>query len=103
MATETYPYEPDYAVPPGWILEEHLEAQGLSLAAFARRCGCSPKLIGEIVAGKAPIEPGTALQFERVLGLDAHIWLGIESDYRLHKAREAAALGRKPEGGAPAF
>ena len=103
MATATYRYEPDYAVPPGWILEEYLETQGLSRAAFARRCGRSPKLIGEIVAGKAPIEPGTALQFEKMLGLDAHIWLGIESDYRLHKAREAAALGRKPEGGAPAF
>ena len=91
MATATYRYEPDYAVPPGWILEEHLEARGLSLAAFARRCGRSPKLIGEIVAGKAPIEPGTALQFEKVLGLDAHIWLGIESSYRLHMAREAEA------------
>ena len=103
--TATYSYEPGYAVPPGWILEEHLEAQGLSHAVFARRCGCSPKLIGEIVAGKAPIEPGTALQFEKALGLDAHIWLGIESSYRLHEAREAeaAASGRKPAGGSPAF
>ena len=106
MATATYRYEPDYAVPPGWILEEHLEAGGLSHAAFARRCGCSPKLISEIVAGEAPIEPGTALQFEKVLGLDAHIWLGIESNYRLHEAREAEASlasGRKPAGGPPAF
>ena len=91
MATATYRYEPDYAVPPGWILEEHLEAGGLSHAAFARRCGRSPKLISEIVAGKAPIEPETALQFEKVLGLDADIWLKIESDYRLRKAREAEA------------
>ena len=94
------PYEPDYAVPPEWILEEHLESRGLSHAAFARRCECSPKLIGEIVAGEAPVEPGTALQFEKVLGLDADIWLGIESDYRLHKARVAS--GRKSAGGPPA-
>ena len=91
MATETFRYEPDYAVPPGWILEEHLEARGLSHAAFARRCGRSPKLIGEIVAGKAPVEPETALRFEKVLGLDASIWLGIESNYRLHMARKAEA------------
>ena len=102
MTTATYRHEPDYAVPPGWVLEEHLEAQGLSHAAFARRCGCSLKLIGEIVAGKAPIEPETALQFERVLGLDADIWLGIEASYRLHNAR-AAASGRKSASGAPAF
>ncbi len=89
MAENTY--QPDYAVPPGWILEERLEAHGLSHAAFARRCGRSPKLISEIIAGTAPVEPETALQFEKVLGMDASIWLGIEADYRLHKAREAEA------------
>ena len=91
MAMETNQYQPDYAVPPGWILEERLEAQGIAHAEFARRCGRSAKLISEIIAGKAPIEPKTALQFEKVLGVDASIWLGIESDYRLHEAREAEA------------
>ena len=88
MATATYSYEPDYAVPPGWILEERLATHRISHAEFARRCGRSPKLISEIISGKAPIEPKTAIQFERVLGVDAGIWLGIESDYRLHLERE---------------
>ena len=91
MATEMNQYRPDYAVPPGWVLGERLEVQGISQAEFARRCGRSPKLISEIIAGKAPLEPTTALQFEKVLGVDASIWLGIESDYRLFKAREAEA------------
>lgn len=91
MAKAKNTYQPDYAVPPGWILEERLESHGISHAAFARRCGRSPKLISEIIAGKAPVEPETALQFEKVLGMDASIWLGIEADYRLHKAREAEA------------
>ena len=89
MATATNQYRPDHAVPPGWVLQERLEVEGLSHAEFARRCGRSPKLISEIVAGKAPLEPETALQFEKVLGVDASLWLGIESDYRLHRAREA--------------
>ncbi len=91
MATATNRYNPDQAVPPGWILEERLEAEGISQAEFARRCGRSPKLISEIISGKAALEPGTALQFEKVLGVDASIWLGVESDYRLHRAREAEA------------
>ena len=91
MATATNQYKPDYAVPPGWLLEERLEVQGISHAEFARRCGRSPKLISEIIAGKAPLEPETALQFEKVLGVDASIWLGIESDYQLRRAREAEA------------
>ena len=91
MATATNRYKPNYAVPPGWLLEERLEVQGISHAKFARRCGRSPKLISEIIAGKAPLEPATALQFEKVLGVDAGIWLGIEADYQLHRAREAEA------------
>ena len=91
MAVTTYSYEPDYAVPPGWVVEEHLQSQRLSHAEFAKRCGRSAKLISEIIAGKAPVEPKTALQFEKVLGLDASIWLGIEARYQLHKAREVEA------------
>ena len=91
MATATNQFSPDDAVPPGWILEERLEVEGISHAEFARRCGRSPKLISEIISGKAPLEPGTALQFEKVLGVDASIWLGIESEFRLHRAREAEA------------
>ncbi len=77
-----YEYRPDYAVPPGWVLEERLEAQGISQAEFARQCGYSQKLICEIISGKAALEPATALQFERVLGVDANLWLGIEANYR---------------------
>ena len=91
MTTATNQYSPDHAVPPGWILQERLEVVGMSHAEFARRCGRSPKLISEIISGKAPLEPATALQFEKVLGVDASIWLGIETDYRLHRAREAEA------------
>lgn len=89
MAVATNTYNPDYAVPPGWLLEEHLEVSGISHAEFARRCGRSAKMISEIIAGKAPVEPETALQFEKVLGVSARIWLGIETDYQLHMARKA--------------
>lgn len=84
-------FAPDYAVAPGEVLEEHLAARGLSQTRFAKLCGRSSKLINEIVSGKAPVEPETALEFERVLDLDARIWLGIESEYRLHLARRAEA------------
>ena len=75
-------YQPDYAVSPGLVLEERLEANGLTHAEFAPRCNCSPQFISEIIAGKAPIDSKTAFHFELVLGVDASIWLGIEADYR---------------------
>ncbi len=91
MATQTNEFIPDYAVPPGWVLKDYLDSMDISQAEFARRCGRSAKLISEIMAGNAPIDPKTAIQFERVLNLDSSIWLGIEADYRLHLAREAEA------------
>ena len=88
MANPPYEYTPDYAIPPGWLLAEHLDERGFSQTEFARRCGRSPQLISEIIAGHAGVEPHTALQFERVLGVDARIWLGIESKCQIHSARE---------------
>lgn len=82
MALSKNQYQPDFAVPPGWVLEERLDARGITHAEFVRRCACSPQLIGEIIAGKASITQETALKFELVLGVDASIWLGIEADYR---------------------
>ena len=35
MVAATYPYRPDYAVPPGWVLEEHLKSHSLSPAELA--------------------------------------------------------------------
>ena len=87
MTTPANQYEPDYAVPPGWILREYLEVRGISQAEIARRCDLPPRLISEIIAGTAPVSSEAALQFQRVLGLDASVWLGIETNYRRHQAQ----------------
>jgi len=76
-------YTPDYFVSPGEILEETLKARGIPKADFARRVGLSPKTISLILAGKAPILPDMALQFERVLGVSAELWTNLEAQYRL--------------------
>ncbi|HTN14471.1 MAG TPA: HigA family addiction module antitoxin [Sphingomonadaceae bacterium] len=82
-------YTPDHASPPGDLIQEYLDHLGISARELARRCGRSGKLMAEIAAGKAPIEPETALQLERVLDLPASVWIAMEAAYQLHKAREA--------------
>jgi HTH-type transcriptional regulator / antitoxin HigA len=92
MTREQFAFEPDYSISPGALLEESLEAMGISARELARRCGRSAKLIVEILAGKAPLEPETALQFERVTDVSASVWLGMESQYRLDLARKEEDL-----------
>ena len=77
-----YPYEPDYVVVPGEILEEYLNSWGLSKAEVVRRSGLSLELIEGILAGESPIEPDTANEFEEIFGLNANVWLRMEAKYR---------------------
>ena len=97
MAEKTYPFEPDYIVPPGWVLEEYLEVRGISQVEFAQLCGRSPELIAGIIAGEMPVDPPTAAAFERTLGLAAQIWLGMEQRYRqgLAQGKRVAELEKE--------
>jgi hypothetical protein len=40
----------------------------------------------EILAGRAPVEPETAIQLSRVLGPDADFWIRLDASYRLRLA-----------------
>lgn len=48
----------------------------------------TPKHVSEIVNGKAPVTAETALKLERVLGLGAEIWLGLQVSSDLFHARK---------------
>lgn len=99
MAEQIHPFRPDYAIPPGEILEEMLDARGFKKVEFAARCGRPDKTISEIIAGKTAITPETAIQFERVLGVPASLWTNLEVKYRLRLAeqKEKAALSKHHE------
>ncbi len=74
-------YMPNYAIHPGEILEETLEARGIPKGDFARRCGISAKTVSQIISGNAPVLPETALCFERVLGVSSTIWNSLNAQY----------------------
>lgn len=80
-------FRPDYAVPPGATLREALESMGMSQAELALRMGRPKKTVSELANGKAAITADTAVQLERVLGVPAHVWLALESNYREDLAR----------------
>lgn len=72
--------------PPGDTLAETLALKGISQPMLALRMGRPLKTINEIIKGKAAIMPETAIQLERVLGIEAAFWLERERLYRLELA-----------------
>lgn len=92
----TYPYQPDYAIPPGETLRDTLEALDMPQAELARRTGLSIKHINQIVQGAAPITPETALALERVTGVPAQLWARLEANYQAREARRRERLALDP-------
>ena len=91
MMQRTYPHRPDYGAPPGYVVEDYLEAWGFTCAEFARRHSLPTDLIEGIVAGSAPLTTELAAIFEKEFGLEASIWLSMEADYRYRLAQKAEA------------
>ena len=77
----------DLPIPPGEVLEEELEARGMTQKELATRMGRPAQAINEIIRGKKAITPETAIGLEGVLGIDAEFWTNLESSYRLTLAR----------------
>ena len=80
-------YTPDYLVIPGEVLEDYLEAYSMTQVELAARTGLAKKTINEIIKGKSPITPETALKLESSLGRPAHFWNNLESQFQEDRSR----------------
>ena len=87
MTTDTPRVFSDMPIPPGEVLAEELEARGMTQKELAVRLGRPAQAINEIIKAKKAITPDTAIGLEKALGISAHFWVGLESDYRMTLAR----------------
>ena len=76
----------DLPIPPGEILEEELEARGMTRQDLAARMGADTQIIDEIIGGEGAIAPEIAVKLASALGIGAHYWIGLETDYRAARA-----------------
>jgi HTH-type transcriptional regulator/antitoxin HigA len=79
-------------IPPGEYLEEVLEELGMNKSELATRMGRPLAKLSAIFNGSKAVTPDTALQLERATGVAAHIWTGLETDFRLAQARQREEL-----------
>lgn len=79
------------------LLEEFLRPLNISQSAFAIRLGISFPRLNEIIRAKRSVTSDTAMRLERVLGMPAGFWLGLQMDWDLWHAmrgRAAAEIAR---------
>ena len=77
----------DLAIPPGEYLEEVIAELGMSKDELSKRLNRPAPKLSAIFKGEKAITPDTALQLEKVVGVPAHIWNGLEAEYRLVQIR----------------
>ena len=75
------------------LLEEFLKPLDISQSAFAIRLGVSFPRLNEIIRGKRSVTPDTALRLDRVLGMPADFWLGLQHDWDLWHAMRSDKAG----------
>lgn len=95
MTNQTY--ISDIAIPPGEFLSEVLEDIDMTQLELAKRMGRPPQAINEMIKGAKAITPETAIQLEQVVSVPAHVWTGLESEYRLIIAQEEEVSNSKEE------
>ena len=73
---------------PGIVLSEvYMTEMNLNQTALAKRCRCAPRKINEIVNGKRGISPSFAITLESEIGTSAEMWVRMQADHDLWKAR----------------
>ncbi len=78
---------PSEPVRPGLLLKEEIEYRGVTQKQLAQQMGVSYSLLNEILNGKRPISVEYALYLEAVLGVDAQLWIQMQTDYNLEVSR----------------
>lgn len=68
------------------LLEEFLEAKGVTQAAFAEKIGWTKSRLNELIKGKRGITAVAALDLADALGTSPKLWMNLQATYDLDKA-----------------
>lgn len=83
----TLPFDPDYKISPGEILQEALTHRGMSGVDFALAAGLEVVVVDQILRGQRPLTAEVALIVARTLDESPHFWSEL--------AKKAPSPGRE--------
>lgn len=86
------------AIHPGEILKDELLARRIPQKKFAQWIGVSYPMLNEILNCKRPITTDFALLIEAALGIEAYIFVNMQTDYDLQTACRDTKVALRLEG-----
>lgn len=84
IANNLTPFEPTH---PGELIQDELEARGITQARLAAQIGVAPSLLNEIIKGKRAVNTEMALLLEAAMDIPASMWLNLQADYNMQVAK----------------
>ena len=82
---------------PGEMIKDEIIARGITQKELAKQMGVSYTVFNEILNGKRPVTTEYALLLEAALGTKATIWLGLQADYDMQKAKQDKTFMKRLE------
>ena len=96
---------PSNIIHPGEMINDEIKFRGISQKALAAEIGLPASVLNEVLNGKRAVTTEYALLLEAALGIEADLWLKLQSDYnkqmvksdksfmaRIEKIRQVAAF-----------
>lgn len=77
----------DLIAPGEILLEDFMRPMGISQNRLARDVDVRPARINDIIHGRRAITADTALRLAKYFGTSAELWIGLQTEYDLRRAR----------------
>ncbi len=73
---------------PGSVIKRLFDEAGLSVPEAAKRTGVTSGQLYRTINGKSDISPEMAVRVGRLLSIDPHLLMNVQTDYDLKKAED---------------
>ena len=72
---------PSSPIHPGEMIKDEIEYRGITQKALAKEIGVPVSVLNKVLNGKRAVTTEYALLLEAALGIEADLWLRLQSDY----------------------
>ena len=83
---------PSNSIHPGEMIKDEIEYRGISQKALAAEIGIPASVLNEVLNGKRAVSTEYALLLEAALGIEADLWLKLQSDYNKQVAKSDSSF-----------